>query len=205
MPGEVAANGHRVRELREAAGLSQRDLGKRAHVTQTAISKIESGIEPMARLSTLARLAEVFGVELVELLARPAKATKTEMREVPLVGVVPGGKPQYNDQLPSDTVDVEAAAIVNVRRPYALRVSGSSMNPTILDGDIIVYDPDYLWAVGHVVVALVGNETTVKRVAKGETGLVLVSDNPDGPKIDPHGQDVTVLGKVVWRQSGNTV
>jgi transcriptional regulator with XRE-family HTH domain len=54
----VNHTGRQLRELRQMAGLSQQELGRRAGVSQTSISKIEKTGKVRARLSTLRLLAE---------------------------------------------------------------------------------------------------------------------------------------------------
>lgn len=61
------AIGVRVRELRKNAGLTQLDLAQRLDTQQSQIFEIETGgANPTIR--TLARLSEVFGVDVVDLL-----------------------------------------------------------------------------------------------------------------------------------------
>lgn len=52
--------GRAVRQAREAGGLSQATLAARLGTTQPAVARLEAGgVDP--KLSTVARLAEVFG------------------------------------------------------------------------------------------------------------------------------------------------
>lgn len=59
----------RIRELREAKGWTQTELGKQVGVNQSAIDKYESGhiVPPVNRLY---RLADAFGVSLDYLVGR---------------------------------------------------------------------------------------------------------------------------------------
>jgi transcriptional regulator with XRE-family HTH domain len=63
----------RVRELREAAGLSQQALGDFAGVRQATISELESGKRRRLDFVILERLADALGVEPGELLVREKK------------------------------------------------------------------------------------------------------------------------------------
>jgi DNA-binding XRE family transcriptional regulator len=54
----------RVRATREELGLTQADLAERAHTTQSAIARLESG-RVMPRLDLLSKLAAAFGAELI--------------------------------------------------------------------------------------------------------------------------------------------
>jgi ribosome-binding protein aMBF1 (putative translation factor) len=63
--------GERVREAREAAGLSQRALAKRMGTSQAAIARLESG-GVGATLTTLQRAATALGMEVRVELRPPA-------------------------------------------------------------------------------------------------------------------------------------
>jgi transcriptional regulator with XRE-family HTH domain len=57
-----------LKTRREAKGLTQVELAKRARVTQTYIAKLESGDKQNPSLGTLQRLAKALGVPVTELL-----------------------------------------------------------------------------------------------------------------------------------------
>jgi transcriptional regulator with XRE-family HTH domain len=61
--------GRFVRERREAAGLSQRQLALAASVSVSNISRLESGFHPTPSLELLRRVAEVLGIDMAELLS----------------------------------------------------------------------------------------------------------------------------------------
>jgi len=54
--------------LRMRAGLSQRELGKRLHVSQPMIAKWEKGDIPRMQLQTLINLSGALSIELRELI-----------------------------------------------------------------------------------------------------------------------------------------
>jgi transcriptional regulator with XRE-family HTH domain len=60
--------GERIRELREARSLSQRELARRAGVDHSYVSKIENGRTEVPSVDTLRALATVLEVEEVEML-----------------------------------------------------------------------------------------------------------------------------------------
>lgn len=66
----VADNTHapnRIRELREAAGLSQAELARRIHVTPPALQKVEIGARKLDQL-WMRRIAAALEVSAAELL-----------------------------------------------------------------------------------------------------------------------------------------
>ena len=80
---------------------------------------------------------------------------------------------------------------------FALRVSGLSMRDAgILDGDIIIADKSSYSGNGDIVVALIEDEATVKRlVAEHGKKPYLLPENPDFDPIYP--DDMKILGRVV--------
>ena len=79
---------------------------------------------------------------------------------------------------------------------YVLRVRGDSMiNAGILEGDFVVVRPQEVAADGEIVVALVGEEATVKRFFREADHVRL---QPENETMEPiRSKDVRVLGRVV--------
>ena len=67
----AAEVGERVREAREAAGLSQRELARRMGTSQAAVDRLEAG-GVGATLTTLQRVASALGLEVNVELRRSA-------------------------------------------------------------------------------------------------------------------------------------
>jgi repressor LexA len=79
---------------------------------------------------------------------------------------------------------------------YLLRVRGESMKDAgILDGDLVVVRPQEAASDGEIVVALVGEEATVKRFYKEADHVRLQPENETMAPI--RSRDVRVLGRVV--------
>ena len=64
----ASAMGRRVKRLREAKGLSQRDLAAKAKVTQGLIHQLETGAIQDVRSQVVVKLAKALGVPVTELL-----------------------------------------------------------------------------------------------------------------------------------------
>ena len=79
---------------------------------------------------------------------------------------------------------------------YLLRVRGDSMKDAgILEGDLVVVRPQETAQDGEIVVALVGEEATVKRFFQEADHVRL---QPENDAMEPiRSRDVRVLGKVV--------
>ncbi len=87
-----------------------------------------------------------------------------QMIEVPLLGRVAAGQPALATEYVEDTVKVDRFFIGPSREVFALRVKGDSMiEDGIYDGDFIFVRKQINADPGQVVVAMIGEEATVKR------------------------------------------
>jgi repressor LexA len=66
---------------------------------------------------------------------------------------------------------------------FLLKVQGDSMvGAHILDGDYVLVQPRQSASNGEIIVALIGDEATVKRFYRSNQGITLKAENP---KFDP--------------------
>ena len=114
---------------------------------------------------------------------------------VPLLGKVAAGVPILAQQSIEDFITFDSPYKDNSDL-FALRVQGESMiQAGILDGDIVVVRRTPTARDGEIVVALVEDEATVKRIYRHPDGIELRSENPAfAPMFFPR---VSVLGKVI--------
>jgi repressor LexA len=114
---------------------------------------------------------------------------------LPVVGQVAAGQPVLAEENIEDYVQVPQLAGGD-KGEYVLRVSGDSMRDAgILEGDHVVVQRRDTAADGEIVVALVGEEATVKRYFKESDHIRL---QPENPAMEPiRSTDVQVLGRVV--------
>lgn len=114
---------------------------------------------------------------------------------IPILGKVTAGVPilatEQIDQyfpVPADFGDRKSL--------FGLLVSGLSMkNAGILDGDLVIANRDITAKNGDIVIALIDDEATVKRL-ETENGIpVLYPENPDFEPIHP--DNLEILGKVI--------
>ena len=114
---------------------------------------------------------------------------------LPLVGSVAAGQPILAEENIEEYIDVPAAA-GGEDGEYVLRVRGDSMiGAGILEGDFVVVRPQEVAKDGEIIVALVGEEATVKRFFKEKDHVRL---QPENPALEPiRSKDVRVLGSVV--------
>ena len=90
--------------------------------------------------------------------------TEDEFVEVPVLGRVAAGVPMLAVQNYEDTVKVDRFFIGQNREVFALRVKGDSMiEAGIFDGDYVFIRKQLQASSGEIVVAMIGDEATVKR------------------------------------------
>jgi repressor LexA len=117
-------------------------------------------------------------------------------RLVPLLGRVPAGP------LDEAVEDLEGYVPVAPGRAsgelFGLRVRGDSMRDAgILDGDLVIVRRQDRAESGAIVVALVGDEATVKRLRLHRGRVELHPANPSFSPIVPDPSGVRVLGRVI--------
>src|SRR5439155_8055951 len=114
---------------------------------------------------------------------------------LPLVGQVAAGQPILAEENIEDYMQVPAVA-GGEEGEYVLRISGDSMRGAgILEGDFVVVRRQESAKNGDIVVALVGDEATVKRYFKEKDHVRL---QPENDAIEPiRSSAVRVLGRVV--------
>jgi repressor LexA len=114
---------------------------------------------------------------------------------LPLVGQVAAGQPILAEENIEDYVAVPDAAGGD-EGEYILRVAGESMRDAgILAGDFVVVCRQDTAQDGDIVVAMVGEEATVKRFFRERDHIRL---QPENPEMEPiRSTDVRVIGRVV--------
>ena len=146
------------------------------------------------------RLADYFGVDEAALGGPQPRRAFTVPRLDVAASAGPGALVDSEIVLGAEALDPALAARLGLREGLTgiVRVRGDSMEPGLIDGDLIVVDrarrsPD---TTGAVFVLRVDDAVMVKRVVRGRGGVTISSDNPSAPPV-PEGT-VEVIGRVVW-------
>jgi len=169
-----------------------RDIGKAVGLASS--STVHAHLSNLERIGMLRR--DPSKPRAIELLDRAAAGVRNLVTPgLPLVGQVAAGQPVLAEENIEDYVQTPAYAGGD-EGAYLLRVRGESMqNVGILDGDLVVVKPQDVAEDGEIVVALIGEEATVKRFFKEDDHVRL---QPENDVMEPiRSQDVRVLGKVV--------
>lgn len=171
-----------VREIGHAVGL-------------TSSSTVHSHLAALEKKGYIRRdPTKPRALEVLDFRANNKGINPDKVRSVPLVGRVAAGAPLLAQENIEDTFALPAE--IAGENSFMLRVKGESMiDAGILDGDYIIVRQQPTANNSDIVVALVGDEATVKRFYKKGDRIILKPENKSmEPIIMP---DVRILGKVI--------
>jgi len=119
-----------------------------------------------------------------------------EIENVPVVGKITAGQPILAVENIEETFPIPVEYLQN-SKVFMLKVKGDSMvGAGIMDGDYILVRQQNTAENGDIVVALIGDEATVKRFYREKGHIRLQPENPSYEPIIVK-EDMTVLGKVI--------
>jgi repressor LexA len=167
-----------------------RDIGKAIGLTSS--STVHAHLSNLEKLGVLRRdPTKPRAIEVLKDKARSAVAPDG----LPLVGQVAAGAPVLADENIEEYVPVPGIA-GGEDGQFVLKVKGDSMKDAgILEGDYVIVRSQDTAIDGDIVVALVGEEATVKRFFREEDHVRL---QPENETMEPiRTRDAQVLGRVV--------
>ncbi|HVB48355.1 MAG TPA: transcriptional repressor LexA [Burkholderiales bacterium] len=110
---------------------------------------------------------------------------------------VRAGLPSPAADAAPEALTIDEHLVANPSRTILVKVKGDSMiDAGILDGDTVVVEKRAMADVGDIVVAVLDNEFTLKRLARDKGRVVLKPENKAYPVIRP-GDDLEIFGVVV--------
>lgn len=195
--------GERIKDARKSAGLTQLELAKKTDLSRSYIGDIEKD-RYNPSVSTLQLIATATNTPLEDLLPSTKTASPTGRGvRIPVLGRVVAGIPieAVEEILDYEEITPELAASGEF---FALKIRGHSMEPRMMEGDVVIVRRQDDVESGDIAIVLVnGNEATVKRVKKQEDGITLIATNTS--VYEPHYYSnkeieelpVRILGKVV--------
>lgn len=177
--------GERIKMLRTQQGLTLEEVGTRVGVGKSTVRKWESGQIANMRRDKIALLAKALNVTPTYLMGwkeedapdqrpLPAGLMPVHKHRIPILGHVAAGVPimaeREYEEYEDDTYGISC--------DYVLRVEGDSMEPRVLDGDVVYVRQQPDVDDGQIAVVGVDDSVTLKVVYHLPNGLQLVSLNP---------------------------
>ena len=177
----------------------QEELAALLGTTKQVVSRYENG-QRTPKVTVVEEFARRLGVPLSALLG--AAAAQGGALRVPVLGYVRAGIPLTAVEEILDYEEVPPA-LAHLGELFALKIKGDSMEPRMVEGDVVIcrQTPDV--ESGATAVVLVnGDEATVKKLMKHKNGISLVANNPAYPPMfytfeECESLPVRVVGQVV--------
>ena len=174
-----------------------RDIGKAVGLASS--STVHAHLANLEKIGLLRR--DPSKPRAIELLDRAVGSAVDSVRGLvasdglPLLGSVAAGHPMLAEENIEEYVQVPALAGGSDGQ-YLLRIRGDSMiEAGIIEGDFVVVRPQETAEDGDIVVALLGEEATVKRFFREPDHVRL---QPENSTMEPiRSKEVKVLGRVV--------
>jgi len=118
-----------------------------------------------------------------------------EVVSLPLIGRVSAGTPLLAEQQIEEMIPIPRRFVGWSDESFLLTVRGDSMiGAGIFDGDLVIVRCQTTADPGELVVALMGDEATVKRLQVADDGPYL---RPENPAYAPIRGEFEIIGKVV--------
>ncbi|MDB5049590.1 MAG: transcriptional repressor, LexA family [Fibrobacteres bacterium] len=181
-----------------------REIGLRFEISST--NGVRSILAALVKKNFIARSPKLSrGIDLPQTTREPRipgdfSDDESKVMEIPIVGRVAAGAPILAVENLEGTVVVDREFLMRQQNVFALRVHGDSMKDAgIHHGDLVFARQQNTAERGQIVVALIGEETTVKYYFP-EAGRVRLepANEAFGPIIvDNSTPDFSVLGRII--------
>lgn len=185
-------------------GLKQADLVEKTGISKGALSSYISG-RYSPKQNNIYLISKALSVNEAWLMGADVPMERIEIKgtkEIPVLGRVAAGIPINAITEIIDTEEI-SEDLAKTGDFFALKIKGDSMEPRIVDGDVVIVKQQEDAENGDTVIALVnGDDAVCKRLRKYRDGLELISNNPayapmffDKETIET--KPVRIIGKVV--------
>jgi len=144
------------------------------------------------------RAGSARGIDVVKQLSGLALAPAQGM-SLPILGRIPAGDPLLSEEYWIDNISIDRSLVPD-GTAFMLEVVGDSMTGDhITSGDLVLVRPNPKPEDGSIVVAVIGDEATVKRLGKIDGKPALIPSNPAYSPIilNEENGDVRIVGEVV--------
>ena len=204
---ESAINAQFSKNLRfflEKNDLTQLDFAKKMNVSTATVSNWCKGIKSprMDKVDLMCKIFNCSRSDLVEDKGSLIGKKKSQSILIPVLGRVAAGIPieATTEIIDTEEIPEEMAKTGDF---FALKIKGNSMEPRIMDGDVVIVRKQDEAENGDVIIAMVnGDDATCKRLRKYKDGIELISNNPSYKPMffsdmDVQTKPVRIIGKVV--------
>lgn len=187
-----------IRDYKQDNGYSPLVDEIKSHFRLSSVNGVIKHLRALEKKGAISRTSKARGIELSREVALDSESTSFR---IPLLGLIPAGNPSSFDEFVDGyiTVDHNVVDLSVKARPnelFALKVTGDSMiDAGIFEGDVVIAQKKDA-KVNDIVVALVDNENTLKRLIKDGGRYFLRAENKYYADIIPF-EELVVQGVVI--------
>lgn len=168
---------HILKALRAKKGWTQRNVAEKLGIDRTTYAKYESGASEPS-FDMLRKLTEIYEISTDVLLGWKNEVSSGSGKLIPVLGNVSAGIPieAITDIIDYEEIDADKSSSGEY---FGLRIRGSSMEPKMSDGDVVIVRKQNDAETGNIVVVSVnGENATVKKIKYERDGVALIPLNP---------------------------
>ena len=195
--------GTRMKERRLQLNKTLEEVGSVVGVSKATIQRYEKGAITNIPSDKIEKIAKALSTTPAFLMGWEDKSNRLKGVRIPILGRVVAG-------IPLEAItDIEGyeeitPKMASLGEYFALRIKGHSMEPQILDNEVVICKCQSDVESGDIAIILVnGDEATCKQIKKSPEGVTLIGFNP--VVYPPHFYSnkeietlpVNVIGKVV--------
>ena len=193
-----------IKQYREEHQMSLQDFANLIGTSRSYIHMLEKNVNPSTNkpinpsIETLKLLANAMNMDLDFLLKQLDSEQQIYLNEeeykkqfektdilgnpvapVPLLGSVKAGYNYLAQENWIGTIDVETSLVGDGKDYFALKVKGDSMAPVFIEGDIVIIKKQNDCENNEFAVVIInGDEGTLKKIKKTDSGIILQPLNP---------------------------
>ncbi|MBE6887144.1 MAG: helix-turn-helix domain-containing protein [Ruminococcaceae bacterium] len=189
-----------IKKRRRELDITLEEVGDYVGVSKTTVQRWESGNISNMRRDRIKKLSEILQLD-PDVLIGISSDKENGFSKIPVLGSVAAGLPVTAQE---DILGYEEVPAQWTKNDvlFALKIKGDSMEPRIVQDDVVVVRQQNDVASGETAVVMVGDEATCKKVIKHSEGIALVANNPKyEPMYFTHAETeqlpVKILGKVI--------
>jgi repressor LexA len=169
---------------------SMHEIGKRFKIAST--NAVSDHLKALEKKGYIRRV----GKRAIEVLTAQGQPILTSIREIPVLGTVPAGKPLLSEENWEGTLTIPSD--LGSGKLFALQVKGDSMiGAGILEGDRVIVKQQGTAENGEIVCALIDGEVTLKRFYKKADVVTLRAENEKYAPIVLSAGEFRIVGRVV--------
>ena len=186
-----------IKFYRKKLGMSQEELAKKTGYTdRSSIARIEKGEIDLPQ-SKIMLFANAFNISSNDLFGECGEGS-VYSNTIHLLGRVAAGSPIFAEENIIGELDVPLEWSNN-QEYYGLAIRGDSMEPQIMNKDIVIVHRQDTADSGEIVIATInGDDAVCKKFMVYGSTMILRSFNPQYDDIDVTGKDnFKIWGKVI--------